>query len=138
MGGTGLWPRVWGPLHQKEITITYNEGKVTPLGGGGAVEEMTGLERYLLSDSERQREGDLRDGAEVPSLRVAEKVAGGSICSTLKGEGWRSDLQEEEQELSYELLSLRAPPDTQMVTGDVKRRTEYATGSSGLRISIWP
>ena len=93
MGGTGLWPRIWGALPQKEITITYNEGKMTPLGGRGAIEEMTGLERYLLSDSERKREGDLRDGAEVPSLCVAEKVADATISSTLKGEGWRrSDL----------------------------------------------
>ena len=54
---------------------------------------MTSLERYLLNDSERKREGDLRDGAEVPSLCVAEKVTGDAICSTLKGEGWRrSDL----------------------------------------------
>ena len=63
---------------------------------------MSGLGRYLLSDSERQREGDLRDGAEVPSLCVAEKVAGGATCSTLKGEGWRgTDLHEEVQYLSY-------------------------------------
>lgn len=39
---------------------------MTLLGGGGPIGEMTGLERYLLSDSERKREGGLRDGAEVP------------------------------------------------------------------------
>ena len=41
---------------------------MTLLGGGGAIGEMTGLERYLLSDSEWKREGGLRDGAEVPGL----------------------------------------------------------------------
>ena len=51
-----------------------------------------------------------------PACAVTEKVAAAAIYSTLKGERWRrSDLQEEEQELSYNLLSLRAPPDTQMV-----------------------
>ena len=41
---------------------------MTSLGGQGAIGEMTGPERYLLSDSERKREGDLRDGAEVSGL----------------------------------------------------------------------
>ena len=59
---------VCGPESGDPCFRTSKEGKMTLLGGGGAIGEMTGLERYLLSDSEWKREGGLRDGAEVPGL----------------------------------------------------------------------
>lgn len=65
-------------------------------------------------------------------MQLTAEVVGGAVCSTLRGKRWRrSEFQEQDQELSVNVLSLTA-----LVTSG--RRLSVRSGSSGLGIRNWP